>query len=95
MAIRHVIGCDRCDRTFTSDREAEEHTLSHGDPRDVANYIHRKTCTANHIDGCSYEYDSWDSPGSTRLRYLDRARKVLELSREHGIDLRELLEVLA
>ena len=50
----------------------------------------------NHIDGCSYMYESWGQPGTTtKTRYLEKARKILELSRRTGLVLRELLEVLA
>jgi len=94
VGIRFIIECECCSRTFTNVMEAEDHTLDHRDPRDVADYIHRKTCNSNHIDGCSYNDESWGQAGITKLRYLGRAGKILELSRKHGIDLRELLEVV-
>jgi len=94
VGIRLIVECERCNRTFTNVMEAEDHTLDR-DPRDVADYIHHKTCNSNHIDGCSYNDESWDQAGASKLRYLERARKILELSREHGIGLRRLLEALA
>jgi hypothetical protein len=97
MGTRLIVECEHCNRTFTSVPDAEEHALDHKDPRDVADYIHRKACYSSHsghIDDCPYNDEPWDRAGLVKLGYLRRAGKVLDLSRKHGIGLRELLEAL-
>lgn len=46
----------------------------------LAELIHSKTCTWNHTDGCDWYYESWEGfkNNSTKMRYLDKANKILE-----------------
>lgn len=43
----------------------------------VANLLHGSLCNANHIDQCSWSYESWENPGATRKRYLAKAQMLL------------------
>lgn len=52
----------------------------------LAEYLHQINCNWNHIDGCSWQYESWDEPGNARNRYLDKARRILA---EHNIGINE------
>lgn len=38
--------------------------------------VHDLVCHDNHIDMCSYEYESWDEPRRTRNLWLAKARHV-------------------
>jgi hypothetical protein len=44
----------------------------------LANIIHKKQCRWNHIDGCGWDYESWDNPGYSRLEYLKKAESMLK-----------------
>ena len=44
----------------------------------LAELIHSKMCLRNHIDGCSWDYSSWEKPDSSRDNYLKKANKILE-----------------
>jgi len=43
----------------------------------LATFLHQKTCRWNHVDGCSWDYTSWNNPDSTRLKYLRKAEQML------------------
>ena len=43
----------------------------------LAEMIHSKMCRWNHVDGCSWDYESWEKIGDSRQRYLDKATHVL------------------
>lgn len=48
--------------------------------KDLADYIHTKTCGYSHTDQCSYFYRSWENPGESledRLKALDKARALI------------------
>ena len=46
----------------------------------VAEAIHAKECHYSHIDGCSWEYDNWNSTSGPRPRYLKKAMSLLSLA---------------
>lgn len=63
---------------------------------DLADRLHDIKCHANHIDGCGYEYSSWDKPNSPafsyRKRWLDIADTMLtEYDFEDIMDILEYL----
>jgi hypothetical protein len=45
---------------------------------DFADHLHYALCKDNHIDYCSYEYESWDNPGYSKDKYMKRAKMILE-----------------
>jgi len=56
--------------------------------KELADYIHNKHCGYSHTDQCSYDYRSWDNPGSSydrkmRTDALELARNAIE---KYGID---------
>lgn len=57
--------------------------------REAAELLHSFMCHANHIDGCGWEYESWEEPGRTRYRYATKATAVLR-----EIDLTTLQRVI-
>ena len=44
----------------------------------LAEALHTVQCHYNHTDGCDWFYYSWDPIGGSRVRYLQKARKMLE-----------------
>jgi hypothetical protein len=45
----------------------------------LAEKIHDITCSWNHTDGCSWEYENWtDKLGGTRDRYIEKADRMLK-----------------
>ena len=46
---------------------------------ELADVIHKKTCTLNHSDCCSWHYSSWSAPCETRKAVLVKAKKILSL----------------
>ncbi len=63
-------------------KQREEY-LKQPDNQMLADLMHGRMCHSNHIDGCSWEYENWNSIRThekpTKTRYLDRATKVLVL----------------
>lgn len=43
----------------------------------MAEILHKNLCQANHADGCSWHYESWENPGYSRNRYYRMAQQVL------------------
>ena len=60
-------------------RELEDEKTKPEDIR-VAEALHELLCHSNHVDQCSWEYESWDNLGSTRKRYLNMADALLEFT---------------
>lgn len=50
------------------------------DIQKLADVIHEKTCTRNHIDMCGYHYSSWDNPNWDRKQFLEKANNALDKS---------------
>ena len=46
---------------------------------ELAEVIHKKTCTLGHGDCCSWNYSSWSAPCETRKAVLAKAKKILTL----------------
>jgi hypothetical protein len=46
----------------------------------LAEIIHNAFCESIHSNGCTWYHESWEGFGdnSTRMKYLDRANKILE-----------------
>lgn len=44
----------------------------------LAETIHANQCRHNHVDQCSWDYETWDKIGRVRQNYLDKSRKLLE-----------------
>lgn len=47
--------------------QKEEQELESGSPVAIATLMHSKLCHWNHVDGCSWEYESWETPGPPKL----------------------------
>jgi hypothetical protein len=47
----------------------------------LAEAIHSATCRYNHTDQCAWFYQTWEKPGWDRARYLESAKKLVELTR--------------
>lgn len=47
--------------------------------RELATFIHERTCTSNHTDQCGWGYESWDDPSMnwTRMEYYKKAEAML------------------
>jgi cell division septum initiation protein DivIVA len=63
----------------------QERKLSSGSPVAVADFMHEKMCHHNHVDGCGWDYESWDRPGSTRQSWMDKATTLLANAKQEGI----------
>lgn len=66
--------------------QAELHALGEG-PR-LANLMHSVFCRHNHIDGCSWQYETNDDfkrTTSTRWHWLQKANRVLAVSPSCGV----------
>ena len=50
----------------------------------LADFLHEKLCNWNHIDGCGWEYSSWDKPCDTRMRYRAKAQSLMDYA-EHNM----------
>jgi len=46
----------------------------------LAELLHKAICTSNHIDMCDWEYSEWHYPKGTKIRYLDKANKMLAVA---------------
>ncbi len=66
----------------------------------IADYLHTITCRSNHIDQCSYEYDSWPkngdlvSVGVNRRRYVHAAQKLLSATEDDEIKVMSMLDAI-
>ncbi len=58
--------------------EAEEERLRNLTPiQQIAESLHDLDCRANHADGCSWYYESWEEPGWARKRYCAMAEQLM------------------
>mgnify|MGYP001601850508 CR=1 FL=1 len=79
--------------------EAEEfdRRLGGNDARAVAEVLHAKECRWNHIDGCSWEYETWDGekPAGNRehMRWYEKAVKLIDIAQAKGISVRDVLDL--
>jgi hypothetical protein len=74
--------------------QKEEQQLASGSPVAIANLLHEKMCHHNHIDGCSWGYETWDMPKGTRADYVKRARKLLANCKAEGIHASQLVAII-
>jgi hypothetical protein len=75
------------------ERDAKKHASSPVEQR-IAEALHSMFCHWNHIDGCGWEYESWERPGWSRDNYLKKARKTIENCTELGLSAETVLLVL-
>ena len=77
---------DELDKTI---KEKGEFDLLTPDEK-VAEVLHSVLCKMNHTDQCSWDYESWKSPGSKRQYFLTKSKKLLSnlksISTEDVID---------
>jgi len=68
-------------------RQTEKNRLNElGPEKRLAETLHSMLCHWNHTDGCSWYYETWEAPNNnTHMRYLDKARKALEIADEDTI----------
>jgi hypothetical protein len=81
-AIKEQIDKLQKDLKETQDYEQK---LSSGSPVAIATYMHEVMCQNNHVDGCSWGYETWDCTNGDRARWLKRAKKLLANAAEEGI----------
>jgi hypothetical protein len=48
----------------------------------LASYLHDNNCRYNHIDGCSWDYGSWDEPTHAHELFYKKAERLLEFIEE-------------
>jgi hypothetical protein len=82
---------ERAQQALSSIATLEKLYAEHPD-MELAELLHNITCSANHTDGCGWLYESWEKPGSARLRYQERAQLLIKLCglRASQIVLRQL-----
>lgn len=76
------------------DRERER--LSKLTPtQQIADRIHSTTCFANHVEGCSWEYEKWENVNQShaKKRYLKKAEKVEEIVKRENISVDTVFEI--
>jgi hypothetical protein len=71
-----------------------EQELESGSPVAIANLLHSTLCIHNHIDGCSWEYETWENPGSTKLDWRHKAEKLLANCKREGITVKQLVKMI-
>ena len=73
-------------------REEGSRLASLTDDQRLAEVLHGGMCTENHTDGCGWYYSQWGEGGDTRTRYLEKARRVLQvLSIEEALKVFQVL----
>lgn len=60
-------------------KEDEKEYNESPEKRRLAEVIHNKMCRWNHIDGCSWGYESWADIGRAREKYLKKAVGILKV----------------
>lgn len=75
------------DVTFDSKLRKEEVRSSR---HDLAEFLHRKLCTRNHLDGCGWYYSENDWSEFEHQRYLKMAFKMLDM----GFDIKDIKKII-
>jgi hypothetical protein len=82
----------------TDNRELAAKMKYENDPRiPIAIQLHTLMCNHNHIDGCSWSYESkwhdWNI-GWARKEYLKKATRVVDMANKLGIKPEDALEII-
>lgn len=69
--------------------ELEEYLIKPENPNiaryEIAEAIHSSKCRLNHIDQCSWDYETWDITCSTRQYYLTQADTLIAKFADKGL----------
>lgn len=57
----------------------------------VAEVLHEYLCFSNHVDGCSWGYESWNNPGHDRQRYLRKAEAAIEVMKVFNFEDKDII----
>lgn len=62
---------------------------------DIADILHKKLCTYNHIDGCDWSYGSWtdNNLGYSRQKYFGKAKEVIKYSNKNRISVKQIIDI--
>ncbi len=60
----------------------------------LAETIHTRMCNSNHVDQCSWYYETWANAGYSRENYLNRARKLQDLCREIQVSVDDAIKII-
>lgn len=60
----------------------------------LAETIHTRMCNSNHVDQCSWYYETWANAGYSRENYLNRARKLQDLCREIQVSVADAIRII-
>lgn len=55
------------------------------DEQEIAEIIHFKTCSRDHIEDCSWYYENWEKPGRAKKRALEQAQKMLKFATKKNL----------
>ena len=61
--------------------------------KDLAIYLHKKLCTSNHTEGCYWHYDENNWEEYSHKSYLDKAQKILEITKDHVL-VKKIVDIL-
>lgn len=71
-----------------------EQELESGSPVAIATLLHSTLCIHNHIDGCSWDYEAWENPGTTKLEWKRKAEMLLRNCKKEGITVIQLIKMI-
>lgn len=88
--MSNTINCAKCDRPVEGEARIKNGRIEHRACPPVltadldcalAELLHKRLCHHNHIDGCGWDYDTWDNTGkyNARSEYLTKARAVYDV----------------
>lgn len=60
----------------------------------LAEIIHTRMCNSNHVDQCSWYYETWANDGYSREKYLIRARKLQDVCREIQVSVDDAIKII-
>lgn len=60
----------------------------------LAEAIHTQMCKSNHVDQCSWYYETWAITGFRREEYLIRARKLQDVCRELQVSVDDAIKII-
>jgi hypothetical protein len=60
----------------------------------LAELLHNKGCRANHIDYCSWDYESWENPGYAKKQFLEKAINMLTEAERLNVNAEAVISIV-
>lgn len=77
----HSLAIERLREQIAELQAEETQYMALSEEQQLAEFLHKKLCYGNHIDGCGWEYESWNTFQSNKnnahTRYFDMSKQLL------------------